>query len=267
MKRETMTTSDTQWFEVGPGRRIFCEVRGQGSPVVFFPGNGCSQGDIGPLGDAICQDYRLIGIDPPGREPTAWPDEPFDFIRDLVSLTGRIVGRLVEDPYVVIGHSMGGMLALQHARAAASAVRGLVLLEGFVTLPIHFRVVGRDGSRPIRMAPAIEAAWHERRRLNAAWGASHPTFVKTFWDSQQSHDARDWVAALNIPILVFIGDMGQPMPAAGDLDAWRLHLGMQGVADLEVQIVPRAGHWMMLDDPVAVQAPVMRFLERCLRRT
>jgi pimeloyl-ACP methyl ester carboxylesterase len=139
-------------------------------------------------------------------------------------------------------------------------VRGLVRLEGFVTLAIHRATVAPDGFGPIRMTPEVENAWRRRRAANAAWTRGRPRFQQSFWPSQQSHDARPWVADLAAPILVVIGEHGQRLPDGPD--AWRRHLGMAGVRDLTVEVVPNAGHWMMLDDPEAVGSALTRFLDR-----
>ena len=274
------------FVDLGPGRRVHCVDMGDGPAVVFFPGNGCSVEDMAPLMPRIAERYRFVGIDPPGRVPTEWPDEPFSFLDDLppvidralteVFLPHRPASRsalrpaarpadgaktlLKVGPHVAMGHSMGGMLALQHANRHRGQVRGLVLFEGFVTLKIHSANAAPKGFRSIRMAPETEKAFLQRQAANQYWLESHPKFKESFWASQQAHDARPWVAELNIPILVFIGENGQKLPP--DLDSWRKALGMDRVKDLTIVPVPHAGHWMMLDDPKLVGDALMPFLAR-----
>lgn len=264
----TRPTALNRFVDLGVGRRVHAEIEGSGADVLFFPGNGCTIADAGPLRDAIARRYRFVGIDPPGRPPTTWPDEPFHFIRDLLPIVDRVADELdiAARPHVVIGHSMGAMLALQYANRHRNAVRGLVLIEGFSTLDIHFRVVSHEGFRSLRMPEAIRVAWERRRVECTAWEQAHPQFHASFWPSQREHDARPFVAELNMPILVIVGGLGQAMPSLDDLDAWRKHLGMDRVRDLAVHVVPNAGHWTMLDDPPAVEAAVTPFIERCMPR-
>ncbi|MCE9591200.1 MAG: alpha/beta hydrolase [Planctomycetes bacterium] len=250
------------WIDLSPGKRLHVQTQGVGPAVLFLPGNGCSIGDAGPLRETVAQHHRFVGVDLPGREPTIWPDEPLDFVGELPAILDRAIAQLDVGAHVVIGHSMGGMLALQHARRNRGTVRGLVLLEGFVSLDVHFKVVAPDGFRAVRMPAAIRTDWEARRLANDRWLETHAVFARTFWESQRHHDARAWVAELDLPILVCVGDLGQPMPPTDDLPAWKRHLGMDRVRDLEVVVVPHAGHWMMLDDPPAVEAPVLRFLRR-----
>lgn len=259
-------TPEHRFIELASDRYVHVALSGDraGRQVVFLPGNGCSIDDLGPLAPAIAAGRRLIAIDPPGRVPTVWPDEPFHFIHDLLPVMDRVIAAAGVGAHVVIGHSMGAMLALQHARRHRHLVRGLVMMEGFISLEVHARVVSPQGFRAVRMSESLRRDWERRRADNAAWEAAHPRFRDNFWPSQKEHDAGSWVADLGVPIFVIVGDMGQPMPPASDLNAWRAHLGMDHVRDLEVCVVPQAGHWMMLDDPPAVTDPVLRFLARTL---
>ena len=247
---------------LGPNRSLHAASAGSGPDILFFPGNGCSSTDIGPMGDALAERYRVTLLDPPGREPSVWPDEPCDFLRDFVPAADAATKTLALEPHVVIGHSMGGMLALQYANLRRGLVRGLVLIEGFVTLEIHQRVVSHEGFRSVRMSEEVRVPWAESIERNKAWEQSHPRFRETFWASQQKHDARGFVADLNVPILVIVGDLGQPMPPRDDMQAWRRHVGMDDVRDFELLLVPNAGHWTMLDDPAVVTEQVMRFTNR-----
>ena len=65
-----------------------------------------------------------------------------------------------------------------------------------------------------------------------------------------------------MPILVLIADGGQALPPLGDLAAWRRALGMDGVRDLTVRLIPDAGHWFMLDAPDETLAAVLPFLRQ-----
>lgn len=250
---------------LGPKRELHTAIATPRSPqgdVLFFPGNGCSSTDIGPMGDALAKKYRVTLLDPPGRAPTLWPDEPFHFLRDLLPVVDAAADKLELGPHVAIGHSMGGMLALQYANRHREKIRGLVLIEGFVSLDVHSRVVSHEGFRAVRMREEVRKIWQESRDQNTAWQKSHPAFHESFWPSQREHDARGFVAGLDIPILVIVGDLNQPMPPRGDLNAWRKHVGMDDVRDFELLLVPNAGHWAMLDDPELVTSAVTRFLSR-----
>lgn len=256
------TGVQARWIELGPGRRVHALVAGvdRGLTVVLLPGNICSVGDFELLMPVLAARHRVVAVDVPGREPTAWPDEPFDFVRDLPDVLDAVLDACGIGPHIVVGHSMGGMLALQHAYRAGDVVRGIVLLEGFTTLDIHSRTVAPDSARPLGMAADVEARWRARRAANRAWAALHPRFDATFWPSQRGHDARSWVGDLGVPMQLLIADRGQPIPR--DPAALAAYVGMATVADLSIELIPDAGHWLMLDQPGAVNAKVLAFVDR-----
>ena len=147
------------YVDMGPGRRIHYLDQSEGPAVVYFPGNGCCVDDFHLLVNDVARRFRFVGVNPPGREPTEWPDEPFDFFSNLPAVVDYVLDRLQVGPHVALGHSMGGMYALHHARRHPETVKGLVLFEGFTTLKIHRETCAPDGMRSFRMAPSVEQAW------------------------------------------------------------------------------------------------------------
>jgi len=100
---------------------LFARQWGQGPPVLFVHGLGASSRYWEPLGEAS-SGYAgmapdLLGF---GHSPTP-PDAPYDVACHLEAL-----GPLVPAGAVVVGHSMGAILAA--AVAAAHPVRALLLL-------------------------------------------------------------------------------------------------------------------------------------------
>jgi pimeloyl-ACP methyl ester carboxylesterase len=237
--------------------------------VVFFPGNGCSIDDIGPMGIALAKHRRVTGVSLPGREPVMWPDEPLDFVAELPGIASRVLAQAnVTGTHAVIGHSMGAMLALQHARACRDLglvmPTCLVLIEGFVSLTRHYSIVSRETYKPVSMPADIAEAWRQRNEANKQWNRARPTFFKQFWESQSRHEASGWAGRLGVPILQVLAENKQAgFPDEADVDRWRVLLGMPDIADLEVCLVPDAGHWPMLDQPEFVTRRVTAFLDRC----
>ena len=255
-----MTERNDLFLDFGPGRRLHAIVAGKGPDVVYFPGNGCSAEDMHLLIPRLAEHFRFVGIDGPGREPVEWPDEEFDFFKDMPAVMDRALRELGVGRHVAMGHSMGGMYALQHAHRHRGEVRALVLFEGFTTLPIHYRTAAPNGFRPVRMEYEVAREFVKRQAANKHWEEARPRFRNTFWPSQHFHDARPFVAELGLPVLTFVSENGQELPT--DLDGWRTRLGMDRVADLTVEVIPKAGHWMMLDDPAHTGDALMRFLAR-----
>jgi pimeloyl-ACP methyl ester carboxylesterase len=164
------------------GRRLYIECIGSGTPTVLLEagfGGGSSfwAGVLPELGreTRTCA-YDRAGIDASDAIPGV--HDAGDEIRDLERLLDR--GR-IDPPYVLVGHSYGGLLVRLFARAHAEETGGVVLVDA----------VGRDDWRrgfagwPKSLAPKLRRAWAQPitggvdRRASAAL-ASH---IRTLGDT------------------------------------------------------------------------------------
>jgi len=104
------------------------EVQGSGEPVVFI--HGAHMGDTyRPLmAEPALKDYRLIRYHRRGYAGSSRPDGPLPVSGHAADCLG-LLRKLNAVPAHVVGHSSGGIIALQLALDAPEAVRSLTLLE------------------------------------------------------------------------------------------------------------------------------------------
>jgi pimeloyl-ACP methyl ester carboxylesterase len=119
------------WFDVG-GRRLFLRCTGSGGPTVVFE-NGLTT-DWYPLQNQLSGSTRVCSYDPArmagawGRsDPASAPRDGIDRVGDLHAL---LAAARVPGPYVLVGHSNGGLFSLLYASRYPAQVAGLVLLDG-----------------------------------------------------------------------------------------------------------------------------------------
>jgi pimeloyl-ACP methyl ester carboxylesterase len=119
------------WFDVG-GRRLFLRCTGAGGPSVVFE-NGLTS-DWYPLQNRLAGLTRVCSYDPArlagalGRsDPAPAPRDGLDRLRDLHAL---LAAARVPGPYVLVGHSNGGLFSLLYASRYPTQVAGLVLIDG-----------------------------------------------------------------------------------------------------------------------------------------
>jgi pimeloyl-ACP methyl ester carboxylesterase len=130
---EPSTSSDafTGRVDVG-GTGVMLACRGSGSPtVVFEAGLGSGGTTWAPLVDALAPTTRTCRYDRPGvgaSDPVAGVDalsvgDRVDELRGLLEAAG------IDGPYVLAGHSYGGMIARLFAARYPADTAGLVLVD------------------------------------------------------------------------------------------------------------------------------------------
>ena len=118
-----------QLIDVG-GHRLHLSCTGSGGPtVVLEPGGGEMSSNLGWITPAVARDTRVCVYDRAGR---GW-SEPADTAQDGVQIATDLHTLLqrghVPGPYVLAGHSFGGLYVLAFAARYPGEVAGLVLVD------------------------------------------------------------------------------------------------------------------------------------------
>ena len=118
-----------QLIDVG-GHRLHLRCTGSGTPtVVLEPGAGEMSSNLGWIAPAVARDTRVCVYDRAGRgwsEPASTAQDGAQIATDLHTLLQR--GH-VPGPYVLAGHSFGGLYVLTFAARYPDEVAGMVLVD------------------------------------------------------------------------------------------------------------------------------------------
>jgi pimeloyl-ACP methyl ester carboxylesterase len=124
-----------QLVDVG-GRGLHLRCIGSGTPTVLLqPGAGEFSSSLGWIAPAVAKQTRVCVYDRPGRgwsDPADAPQDGAALVADLHTLLGRAH---VNGPYVVAGHSFGGLYTLAFAARYPDEVVGMVLLDSTAPKP------------------------------------------------------------------------------------------------------------------------------------
>jgi pimeloyl-ACP methyl ester carboxylesterase len=116
-------------IDVG-GHSLHLNCTGSGSPtVVLEPGGGEMSSNLGWIAPAVARGTRVCVYDRAGRgwsEPADTPQDGTRVVTDLHTLLHR--GN-VPGPYVLAGHSFGGLYALTFAARYPDEVAAMVLVD------------------------------------------------------------------------------------------------------------------------------------------
>jgi malonyl-CoA O-methyltransferase len=252
--------------------QLHVEFRGDGPDIVLLHGWALHGGMWGPWIESLSHRARLHVIDLPGHGRSAWPAGA-STLRDLA----RAVSPQVPRGAVVLGWSLGGMVALEIARARPGDLAALVLvattpcflaredwtagmnpgvLDGFAA------GLAGDYRRTLANFLALQTWGDENanralRSLRAnldSHGEPDPQALAAGLDILRHADLRDDLAAIAVPTLVIAGEHDRITPvAAGRELAARLPTA-------RFVEVPKAGHSPFLSHPETVLREVESFL-------
>ncbi|WP_051166460.1 alpha/beta fold hydrolase [Amycolatopsis orientalis] len=112
-----------------PGRAVYVEESGEGpGQVVFEAGSGCGRTCWDPLLPLLAGEARLVTYDRAGRTRSGPAGRQLgldDLAADLVSMTEAVV----PGEFVLVAHSMGGLVARAAAERLGPRLRGLLLVD------------------------------------------------------------------------------------------------------------------------------------------
>jgi len=174
------------------GTRLHIIRRGTGSPIVFLHGLGTSAATWSECMDELTDRHTVVAVDLLGHGDSPVPEDPAEYTRDRALDDLDDVLATLDGPAVLVGHSLGGYLALAHAATRPGVARGIVVLN---TGPGY-----RD--------PDKREQWNERSRRNAhRFGV--PEQVTTL-NLQEDSVVMDHLADMQTPTLVLAGSADRP---------------------------------------------------------
>lgn len=166
------------------GCRLHYEVVGAGAPVVFIQGTGVHGAGWAPQADALQSEFSCLSFDHRGMGASQ-PVGARVTIAQLAQDTLALMDELGWSSAHVVGHSLGGLVALEVALAARPKVRSLSLLCTFAR--------GRDATR---LTPAM--LWTGLRTRIGTRAQRRRAFLELVLPSSAGDDSRTAAAAAEL---------------------------------------------------------------------
>lgn len=152
-----------QLIDVG-GHRLHLSCTGSGTPtVVLEPGGGEMSSNLGWITPAVARDTRVCVYDRAGRGWSEPADTPQDGTQIAIDLHTLLQRGHVPGPYVLAGHSFGGLYVLTFAARYPGEVAGMVLVDS--TAP-------RSAAKPAAASPGDGGSYDVMGRVSALVSAS-----------------------------------------------------------------------------------------------
>ncbi|NWK77819.1 alpha/beta fold hydrolase [Aquitalea sp. LB_tupeE] len=252
-----------QVFHTPHGALRYHDLPGDGVPLLFVHGLGC----------AASSDFPRVGADPAlaGRRRllldllgAGFSDRPDDFAYTIAAHAQTVAGlidHLALPQLDIVGHSMGGAVAITASSLCPDKVARLVLLEP------NLDAEGGVFSRALAAMSEQEFVSRGQRRMarlasregSPLWAgslsASHAPAVHRAAVSLVAGAEPSWrsqLLALSMPRSVVVGERSLPQPAL-------TRLTQDGV---NVHVLADAGHAMSEDNPAGLAALLAEILEQ-----
>lgn len=253
-------------WEPQPGDLNVTTRKGTGIPLVMFHGFSADSYGWRPLEEALPKDQALIRIDLPshGRSPL----KRVGGFADLAKLMVQVFDRVAEGPVHLLGHSLGGGLALALADIRPRQVRTLSLIAPAGLGP----EIDGAALNGIARASSVDslAPWLKRltarpdgishdfakaamlARLDPALREAQQELVAVlFPDGVQAFDLTAALSRIAMPTLMIWGRDDHILP-------WRQALAAPG--EVALHLLRGVGHVPQIEDPTTVAALIGRHL-------
>jgi len=252
------------------GQRMAYTDEGMGATLLFVHGFPLNGDAWSRQLDAFKATNRVLTPDLPGfgaSGPGADPASMGRYAEDLFTLCQHVE----TGPVVLVGHSMGGYIALAFARAYPLFLRGLVLVStragadqpnvatarresAALVRNGGFEVVAK-GLIPKMLATTPSSEGLAEAVLDIMWTSSPSGVAGALLALADRPDQRSHLDELRMPTLVMTGADDTLIPPSESAELAR------GIPRAELIVIPGAGHLVAYEQPTAFNDGLKAWLE------
>ncbi|MEJ1239155.1 alpha/beta hydrolase [Chryseolinea sp. T2] len=249
--------------------RIFSKIRGQGRPLIFLHGFPMHQGIWDTFSDHFISSYTTVTLDLPGFGKSDLLPEGFT-LDDVASEVLSFLETHKLRNAVVIGHSLGGYVALAMVAKRPEMIDGLVLFHSTALADSADRkesrnkvidFVNRNGAKEFTtnfIAPLFADPQHadiERIKQIAATTVKG-TVVGYAKAMRDRPDRTKTIRTYEKPTLFLAGAKDSGIPVAS------IYEQAEGCKTCEIHVMEGVAHMGMVENPVGAAERIKDFLKK-----
>ena len=266
-----------RWTELKGGRiRYF--VAGDGPPLVLVHGLGGSAMNWCEVVPLLAHERRVVVPDLPGHGRS----DPLPAVAGLGAFADRVAAVAAQEealPAPVVGHSLGGVVALHLALRHPAAVTRMVLAAAaglssgtrFKRSLLSVSMTMRPGRLAARHTDRITRSPRLRRAAFGRYYVADPvgmteaavrgflaghllhTDLATAWRALRTDDPREELEAIQCPALVLWGSLDAQLPLD---DAFEYTRRLRA----KLRVIPDCGHLLIGERPDACADAILSFV-------
>jgi pimeloyl-ACP methyl ester carboxylesterase len=231
---------------------------GKGHPIVFLHGFPLSSGAWHKQIEVFRLARRVIAPDLRGFGSSATVPGPTT-MSQYAGDVHQLIERLAADPVVLVGHSMGGYVALAFALEFPQMLRGLVLVSTNAGSDTAEKAAARhataekvkaegvsvviDAMTPKMLAPGNQNAGTVERARKMMSSSQPEGVIGALLGMAERPDVTAQLAQIAVPTLIITGANDALIPRT---ESEKLN---QGIPHSQLSVIPRAGHLVAFERP------------------
>lgn len=242
--------------------RIHYREQGTGAPLLLLHSNGFSLYEYEHALPELAAHYRCIAWDLPGHGDSESPQGHLT-VHDYASATVAVMDALDIEQAHVCGASIGALACAALGVIAPERALSLIMVEGALrtakewaqqwprieaSFALPLQTTEQIAPRFREVTPDLLQRWNIDRSKAGSW-----RMVDVMWAIRQ-YDALADLAQIRTPAAVILGDTG---PAIASKDRYQ-----NALPGAPVTVLDNAGHFPMVDDPVAFTAAVHAAIQK-----
>jgi 3-oxoadipate enol-lactonase len=234
----------------------------QGELALLLHGTGGNSGELDALCDRLACSHSPLAFDFPAHGRSAGIDS-LTSVEAMADFTQGLVAKLGLRPAVLVGHSLGGLVALDYALRQPDAVRGLVLVGAGARADVPTETLERwrrvsEGKEQRRLRVELFAKGTAREVFQRAFMEFIKTDPRALYGDLAAiagWSVGERAAGLRVPLLCVVGEheSDATVAAVDELVA--------AAPDARKQVVPAAARQIPLEQPDALGDVVLEFLQ------
>lgn len=260
------------------GTALAMEQVGAGTPFLMVHGFTGAKEDFADHAACFARHSTVLTFDLRGHGASDHPADLESYSFDLLAAdTLAVADAHGAERFVLLGHSMGGMVALRVVLEHPERVAGLVLMDTAPGKPqgidadmaeVAAQLALEDGMAELRIlldaANPLGSEADQRVRAERPgyiefgarkWAAVEPAaYAALLREIVHQPDRLDAMRAISCPTLVIVGEQDEPFLD----DSWAMAAAIPGA---ELLVIPDAGHSPQFENPDVWFPAVERFVK------
>lgn len=242
------------------GKTVAYEEVGSGKAVVFVHG-ACENSAFWNHQKVLSDRYRVIALDLPGHGRSELMESEI-LVRNYSEIVSEFIAKTCPEQAVLVGHSMGGAIALLNVIEHHQNLRGAVIVSAGAKLGVLPSI--REGLRA-RFEETVKSVvgprqFSSKTNLDTIRFVTNEilkcdsSIAAADYEACNSFDVRQKLRSINLPILIIAGEEDKMAPVP-----WSMYL-KENIPKAKIIVMQDASHLPMIERPSDFNRHLNEFL-------